>query len=314
MHEDSDYQDQDLKIDVINFNLQADRMEPYFKIVIDNECVHIYEGEVGNDKFNYITIVKGSELGQNLIKFYASHSLSTPIKIFMDEINAEKKLNAFFEDGIYVEEEMPNPTMTGVEVFRSYWKSLSEKEKIEYDCFKIPDVESLKDWYNLALHHHLGNIQHPIEYKQLVKDEKTRFRIKLIDQINWVLTDTSYPYMTEYSRYISGFHARELLEFKDWLSTLKEPRGVCSNAAALFCSLLVDGKLMQRGYEEDKKKFCNRVAQTYKLEFPVRTYKVFAEGMSIKKSDPYLLEIIEVIFPKIETNIRSRLQDLINSK
>lgn len=110
-----------MKIDLRKFSLQTAGIHPYFKIVPEDHTYHVFEGAIGNNRYQHLVIEKdsaGGELCKNYIEKYVVRN--------EHRFNVSDDIAAIIQTILNQE---PIDRIAGLNAYRNYWFSLTEEER-----------------------------------------------------------------------------------------------------------------------------------------------------------------------------------------
>ena len=90
---------------------------------------------------------------------------------------------------------------------------------------------------------------------------------------------------------------------------------VTAPSIALFCAIVNDSKELIKGSDENKKDYCKRVCEAYKLPYSDNVRQKFLDGPpEIKKKDKNYKSVIALIIPALTGQQRKSIDTYLNSK
>jgi hypothetical protein len=238
------------EFDLKKYDVQAPVVTPYSKVIHKEDECFIYEGALGNNRFNYFKIQSTSEAGKLLKEFDEKY-----IK------NNGLRHNAF-EDWlklIELSETQAIEKETGLNAYLKYWNdALTYNDKVIIDFYVIVHFEALKEWYNLKLEKYIENNESRYLDEEVKDSDIQRWHDDIKQSVELYLKQSERKPNQKFST-ISSVHAKQLILFYYWLdikveiSKSIEEKSVEKKIDKVSCEQYIKSELIDRLTEVESK-------------------------------------------------------------
>ncbi len=199
------------KFDLTNYSLKGSTVISYLKIIAKGKEYNIYEGAIGNNRFQYFKIPKNSKAGKLCKQYYEKYIIGNGLRNSDYYAEDGKKLfEAVNCDAIYKTDKL--------NAYLQYWNDcLTENEKLNFNNFyNIQHLEALKEWWELSLKKHIRDNESEYLNHETKSNDIKQWKHEMLNSIETSLKVNTKNQYTKQSP-ISSLHASELIKFYDWI-------------------------------------------------------------------------------------------------
>lgn len=195
--------------DLTKYDLVTNNVTPYFpepKLIGNEFCV--YEGAIGNNRFQYFKISKKSNAGKYCKNFIEKYFKKyEPRHEYYNDAN--KLIEACLIDAF--------EKINGLDAYLKYWNDCFTKtEKVNQNIYSIQHFEALKEWYNLTFEKYIQENENKYLNEDVKQADVKRWKEEKINEVGGYLKQSARQDGRKHSA-ISSIQASQLIKFYQWM-------------------------------------------------------------------------------------------------